>query len=101
MCTNTTKTVATSINQHHNIMKFATSAFSTIAFLAFAPASASAATAELDCSGGCIDRSKFRIRSIVHGTKDDPFWQRVQASAVQAGKDMGIDFQVRASYKCA
>ena len=52
------------------------------------------ASTELDCLG-CIDRSRFSIRSIVHGTKDDPFWQRVQASAIQAGKDMGIDFKVR------
>lgn len=55
------------------------------------------ASTELDCSGGCIDRSKFSIRSIVHGPKDSPFWQRVQASAIQAGKDMGIDFKVRPS----
>lgn len=42
----------------------------------------------------CIDRSKYTVRAIVHGTKDDPYWQQLQASAVQAAKDMQVGLEM-------
>ena len=47
---------------------------------------------EIDCDP-CIDRPTYKIRAIVHGTKDDAFWQRVRAASVQSGLDMRIDLE--------
>jgi simple sugar transport system substrate-binding protein len=52
-----------------------------------------------DCEP-CIDRKNFTIQAIVHGTKDDPFWQQIQAAMVQTSRDLGVDFkmELRESY---
>ena len=39
----------------------------------------------------CIDRPSYRIQVIAHGISDDPFWQRMRASSIQAGKDMRVE----------
>ncbi|CAB9528067.1 acid type B receptor subunit 1 [Seminavis robusta] len=41
----------------------------------------------------CIERPSYHIRAITHGAKDSLFWNQVHSAAVQAGKDMSIDFR--------
>ncbi|KAL3936754.1 MAG: hypothetical protein SGARI_002418, partial [Bacillariaceae sp.] len=48
---------------------------------------------DIDCDP-CIDRSQYRIRAIVHGRQQDPFWQDMQHSMKQTAKNMGIDFRM-------
>jgi simple sugar transport system substrate-binding protein len=38
----------------------------------------------------CIDRSKLVMHAVVHGTRDDPFWQKSLGAMKQAAKDMGF-----------
>ena len=48
-----------------------------------------------DCSAGCLDRSNYSIKAIVHGTSDDPFWQHVQSAAMQAAADMNVELDMQ------
>ena len=44
----------------------------------------------------CVDRPSYRVQVIVHGTSNEPMWQRIRASSIQAGKDMRVqlDFEL-------
>ena len=42
----------------------------------------------------CIEREQVRIEAICHGTRDDPFWQQIEAAAIQTGKELGIQFKM-------
>ena len=47
----------------------------------------------LDCDP-CIRRPDFVIKAIVHGTKQDPYWQATQSAMEQAARDMKVQFQM-------
>ncbi|GKY91452.1 hypothetical protein MPSEU_000117500 [Mayamaea pseudoterrestris] len=47
-----------------------------------------------DCDP-CIIREKVKLQAIVHGTSVSTFWQQMQASMVQAAKDMRVDLNVQ------
>jgi ABC-type sugar transport system substrate-binding protein len=47
-----------------------------------------------DCDP-CINREKVKLQAITHGTKSSTFWQQVQASMVQAAKDMRVDMSLQ------
>ena len=51
------------------------------------------AEVSLDCDP-CIQRDKYKLRGIFHGEILDPFWQQVEAAAVQSAKDMGVDLEI-------
>ena len=51
-----------------------------------------------DCDP-CLERSRYQVQAIVHGTKDDPLWQQVQAAAVQAAMDMNVQFDMKLNDK--
>lgn len=38
----------------------------------------------------CIDRPTYTIKVIAHGTKGDPFWQRLRTASVQSALDMRV-----------
>jgi len=39
----------------------------------------------------CIDRPSHTVRAVVHGSASSKFWQRCRSSAIQAGRDAGIN----------
>jgi ABC-type sugar transport system substrate-binding protein len=38
----------------------------------------------------CVSRPDYTIVSIVHGRKEDPFWQQVKSAATDAAEDMNV-----------
>jgi simple sugar transport system substrate-binding protein len=42
-----------------------------------------------DCNP-CIKRADYTIKVVSHGTSSNSFWTKVQAAALQAGRDMGV-----------
>jgi len=40
----------------------------------------------------CMERTQYEIKAIVHGTSDDPTWQRMHAAMRQAAQDMRVEF---------
>ena len=51
-------------------------------------------TIRYDCNP-CLERSKYKVEMIVHGSNKDPFWQQVTAGATQAAKDMNIQLDMK------
>ena len=51
------------------------------------------ADVSLDCDP-CIRRDKYKLHGIFHGEILDPFWQQVEAAAVQSAKDMGVELDI-------
>ena len=47
-----------------------------------------------DCDP-CLERPGFKIRAIVHGTKNDPFWRPVTIAMRQVANDMRINLEIR------
>ena len=43
----------------------------------------------------CVDRPSYRVQVIVHGTSNEPMWQRIRASSIQAGKDMRVQLDFK------
>jgi len=66
-------------------------ATATITYLTcFAPSSFAQ---RFDCvaPNDCVNRSSFQIRTIVHGTTSDPFWQQMKGGFVTAAQSMNVN----------
>ncbi|CAB9514564.1 ABC transporter substrate-binding protein [Seminavis robusta] len=48
----------------------------------------------LDCEP-CINRAAYKIKAIYHGERQDPFWQPVEAAALQAADELGVDLAIQ------
>lgn len=54
-------------------------------------AAAAVQAQRFDCDQlNCLRRERFVVKAIVHGNRDDPFWQEIHASMKQAAADMRI-----------
>ena len=51
-------------------------------------------TIQLSCEP-CIDRRSYTLRAILHGSSDDPFWQKLAASARQSAIDMRVNLDLQ------
>lgn len=49
---------------------------------------------QLNCKP-CIDRTSYKLKAILHGSSDDPFWQKLNASAHQSALDMRISLDLK------
>lgn len=56
-------------------------------------AAALVASQRFDCDP-CIDRKTYNVRAIVHGERNDPFWEELLEAAEQSGVDMGVNFDM-------
>ena len=48
---------------------------------------------QLSCDP-CIDRTSYKLKAILHGSSDDPFWQKLNASAHQSALDMRVNLEL-------
>jgi len=45
-----------------------------------------------DCNP-CVNRTKYKIRAIVHGTSSDKFWIQIREAALQSARDMRVELR--------
>jgi len=48
---------------------------------------------QLSCEP-CIDRTSYKLKAVLHGSSDDPFWQKLNASAHQSALDMRVNLEL-------
>ena len=49
---------------------------------------------QLNCNP-CIDRTSYKLKAILHGSTDDQFWQKLNASAHQSALDMRVNLELQ------